>query len=483
MRVDYSLATRSASDGIGAIDPALCQRRRSPGRTPHSTKGDQPARGGPRRRDPAHASRHRKKNTEKDGPRPSRARDVGRRRADARLFIWRNREDDARVLRRVRQGRVPREALLNKSANVKLKALVVIRHVAEKGARSSSSRWLEGYRIKDCHVLGPADPLRGDEPYRKVRVAAGTPSRPCRATTTSSPPRACRGFPVVVMLAMMARRTTPAAGPMEGFGNYRVWPTTYMAKAQRMASQMAEKAASRLQKSDSYRGGDQRRSAEFSSHIVVGRRKPAFWGRAERAAFLERARPGGRQAADSVRRCGSGPRPRSFDPSYSPPNRGANAYGGGTPGAFFLIARTGATGGAGMWAAAGGARTRPSRLQGRARRPTKRSRDNSIVGGGPRGGAATDGEYERLGEGLCAARAARAPRRRPTSSSLRGRRGDARRRRRRAGATRGADDAKPWQSRAKACAAEACAAPDAASTTSTSPRSPTTSRGWRRRRI
>jgi hypothetical protein len=39
VRVDYSLATRSASDGIGAIDPALCQRRRSPGENASQHKG------------------------------------------------------------------------------------------------------------------------------------------------------------------------------------------------------------------------------------------------------------------------------------------------------------------------------------------------------------------------------------------------------------------------------------------------------------
>ena len=51
----------------------------------------------------------------------------------------------------------------NKNANVKLKALVVIRHVAEKGAPQFKQQMVRRLPvIKDCQQFsGPPDPLRG----------------------------------------------------------------------------------------------------------------------------------------------------------------------------------------------------------------------------------------------------------------------------------------------------------------------------------
>ena len=273
----------------------------------------------------------------------------------------------------------------NKNANVKLKALVVIRHVAEKGAPQFKQQMVRRLPvIKDCQQFsGPPDPLRGDEPYRKVRVAAKDAIEALTSDDYEQPAQSMQGFSG----GGDAYNDGPAnyppqRGRMEGFGNSipEAEPTTYMAKAQRMASQMAEKAASRLQKSDSgYRGGDQRRSAEFSSHrSMPGVGNPRF-------GDARNAPPSGKSASRRARarpptpsrRCGSGPRPpsRSTRPTTTLPI-GARTRTAAGPSRRLLLhqARTGATGGAGMWAAAGGTRTRPSRLQGRARRPTKRIR-------------------------------------------------------------------------------------------------------------
>mgnify|MGYP001271159222 FL=1 len=154
----------------------------------------------------------------------------------------------------------------NKNANVKLKALVVIRHVAEKGAPQFKQQMVRRLPvIKDCQQFsGPPDPLRGDEPYRKVRIAAKDAIEALTSDDYEQQPQSMQGFSGGYDDG--PQNYPPQRGRMEGFGNSipDTEPTTYMAKAQRMASQMAEKAASRLQKSDSgYRGGDQRRSAEF----------------------------------------------------------------------------------------------------------------------------------------------------------------------------------------------------------------------------
>ena len=62
----------------------------------------------------------------------------------------------------------------NKNANVKCKALKVIARVSQTGApqfRRNLCRQLPA--IKAClQFTGPPDPLRGDEPYKKVRDAA-----------------------------------------------------------------------------------------------------------------------------------------------------------------------------------------------------------------------------------------------------------------------------------------------------------------------
>ena len=286
----------------------------------------------------------------------------------------------------------------------------------------------------------------------------------------------------------------PQRGRMEGFGNSipEAEPTTYMAKAQRMASQMAEKAASRLQKSDSgYRGGDQRRSAEFSSHrSMPGVGNPRF-GDARNAppSWKERVQEGARQAADSVQKMRFGTSStESFDPSYNyASNRGANAYGGGTFQAPSSSSsqdwgdrRRGNVGG-------GWGNTNTPQPPPRQSAPSYEAHTTTqSSAAGRAGGAATDGEYERHLVKDPAARAARAPRRRPTSS----RPSWTPRRPLDADAV-GPAPPRSWMmpspgSRGPrpAPSSRRCAARTAASTTSaTSPRSPTTSRDSRRRRI
>ena len=369
------------------------------------------------------------------------------------------------VLRRVRQGRgVPREALLNKNANVKLKALVVIRHVAEKGAPQFKQQMVRRLPvIKDCQQFsGPPDPLRGDEPYRKVRVAAKDAIEALTSDDYEQPAQSMQGFSG----GGDAYNDGPAnyppqRGRMEGFGNSipEAEPTTYMAKAQRMASQMAEKAASRLQKSDSgYRGGDQRRSAEFSSHrSMPGVGNPRF-GDARNAppSWKERVQEGARQAADSVQKMRFGTSStESFDPSYNyASNRGANAYGGGTFQAPSSSSsqdwgdrRRGNVGG-------GWGNTNTPQPPPRQSAPSYEAHTTTqSSAAGRAGGAATDGEYERhLVKDLCGAGGTRAA---PPADKLQAFVD--------AAATLDADavgpalleeldDAKPWQSRAKACA-------------------------------
>ena len=352
----------------------------------------------------------------------------------------------------------------NKNANVKLKALVVIRHVAEKGAPQFKQQMVRRLPvIKDCQQFsGPPDPLRGDEPYRKVRVAAKDAIEALTSDDYEQPAQSMQGFSG----GGDAYNDGPAnyppqRGRMEGFGNSipEAEPTTYMAKAQRMASQMAEKAASRLQKSDSgYRGGDQRRSAEFSSHrSMPGVGNPRF-GDARNAppSWKERVQEGARQAADSVQKMRFGTSStESFDPSYNyASNRGANAYGGGTFQAPSSSSsqdwgdrRRGNVGG-------GWGNTNTPQPPPRQSAPSYEAHTTTqSSAAGRAGGAATDGEYERhLVKDLCGAGGTRAA---PPADKLQAFVD--------AAATLDADavgpalleeldDAKPWQSRAKACA-------------------------------
>ena len=352
----------------------------------------------------------------------------------------------------------------NKNANVKLKALVVIRHVAEKGAPQFKQQMVRRLPvIKDCQQFsGPPDPLRGDEPYRKVRVAAKDAIEALTSDDYEQPAQSMQGFSG----GGDAYNDGPAnyppqRGRMEGFGNSipEAEPTTYMAKAQRMASQMAEKAASRLQKSDSgYRGGDQRRSAEFSSHrSMPGVGNPRF-GDARNAppSWKERVQEGARQAADSVQKMRFGTSStESFDPSYNyASNRGANAYGGGTFQAPSSSSsqdwgdrRRGNVGG-------GWGNTNTPQPPPRQSAPSyKAYTTTQSSSAGRAGGAATDGAYERhLVQDLCGAGGTRAA---PPPDKLQAFIESA--------ATLDADavgpalleeldDAKPWQSRAKACA-------------------------------
>ena len=349
----------------------------------------------------------------------------------------------------------------NKNANVKLKALVVIRHVAEKGAPQFKQQMVRRLPvIKDCQQFsGPPDPLRGDEPYRRVRMAAKDAIEALTSDDYDQPvAQSMQGFSGG---GDAYESYPPQRGRMEGFGNSipDQEPTTYMAKAQRMASQMAEKAASRLQKSDSgYRGGDQRRSAEFSSHrSMPGVGNPRF-GDARHAppSWTERVQEGARQAASHVEKMRFGTSStESFDPSYTyASNRGANAYGGDR---FQAPAssntqdwgdrRRGNVGG-------GWGNTNTPQPPPRQSAPSYEAHTTSTSSSAGRaGGAATDGAYERhLVQDLCGAGGTRAA---PPPDKLRAFVENA--------ATLDADavgpalleeldDAKPWQSRAKACA-------------------------------
>ena len=349
----------------------------------------------------------------------------------------------------------------NKNANVKLKALVVIRHVAEKGAPQFKQQMVRRLPvIKDCQQFsGPPDPLRGDEPYRRVRMAAKDAIEALTSDDYDQPvAQSMQGFSGG---GDAYESYPPQRGRMEGFGNSipDQEPTTYMAKAQRMASQMAEKAASRLQKSDSgYRGGDQRRSAEFSSHrSMPGVGNPRF-GDARHAppSWTERVQEGARQAASHVEKMRFGTSStESFDPSYTyASNRGANAYGGDR---FQAPAssntqdwgdrRRGNVGG-------GWGNTNTPQPPPRQSAPSYEAHTTSTSSSAGRaGGAATDGAYERhLVQDLCGAGGTRAA---PPPDKLQAFVD--------AAATLDADavgpalleeldHAKPWQSRAKACA-------------------------------
>ena len=218
----------------------------------------------------------------------------------------------------------------SRNANVKVKALVVIRHVAEKGAPQFRQQM-----VRRLPVI---------KPYRRVRQAAKDAIEALTADDYERPAQSMQGFSGGHEAYDAGPQNYPLqqSGRMEGFGNAVLErePATYMAKAQRMASRVAEKAATHLQsrnhlqRSDSgYRGGDQRRSAEFGSHRAMpGVGNPRF-GDARNAppTWQERVQDGARSAAQKVATLRFGTtRTESFDPSFQyASNRGANAYGGG----------------------------------------------------------------------------------------------------------------------------------------------------------
>ena len=185
------------------------------------------------------------------------------------------------------------------------------------------------------------------------------------------------------MLTMMARRTTPRSGAawrasailFRKPSRRRTWPRPSAWRRKwprrpRRASRRATRgiAAATSGARPSSAPTDRCRASETRVLGTRGTRRLLGKSASRRA----RARP-----PTPSRRCGSGPRPpsRSTRPTTTLPI-GARTRTAAGPSRRLLLhqARTGATGGAGMWAAAGGTRTRPSRLQGRARRPTKRIR-------------------------------------------------------------------------------------------------------------
>jgi len=357
----------------------------------------------------------------------------------------------------------------SRNANVKVKALVVIRHVAEKGAPQFRQQMVRRLPvIKDCQQFsGPPDPLRGDEPYRRVRQAAKDAIEALTADDYERPAQSMQGFSGGHEAYDAGPQNYPLqqSGRMEGFGNAVLErePATYMAKAQRMASRVAEKAATHLQsrnhlqRSDSgYRGGDQRRSAEFGSHRAMpGVGNPRF-GDARNAppTWQERVQDGARSAAQKVETLRFGTtRTESFDPSFQyASNRGANAYGGGNHAAPASTQEWGDRRRGGVGGGWGGAASAPPPAPAYAPSAPASSSRTDPATAGRAGGAETDGEYERrLVQDLCGAGGTRAV---PPPDKLSAFVD--------AAATLDADavgpalleeldDARPWQARAKAC--------------------------------
>eukprot|EP00629_Pelagomonadales_sp_RCC1024_P009352 CAMPEP_0119264170 /NCGR_PEP_ID=MMETSP1329-20130426/3325_1 /TAXON_ID=114041 /ORGANISM="Genus nov. species nov., Strain RCC1024" /LENGTH=208 /DNA_ID=CAMNT_0007263915 /DNA_START=114 /DNA_END=737 /DNA_ORIENTATION=+ len=145
----------------------------------------------------------------------------------------------------------------NKNANVKLKALVIIRHVCDNGApafRKDLCRQLPA--IKDClHFTGPPDALRGDDPYRRVREAA----REAVEAVTHDPGGGGGAPGLGRRMEGFAGDGGGGYGPgggghptpprYEGYGNSptETEPTTLMGRAARLAETACERAAAALQ--------------------------------------------------------------------------------------------------------------------------------------------------------------------------------------------------------------------------------------------
>ena len=76
--------------------------------------------------------------------------------------------------------------IVNKNPNVKLKSLLIMKHVALKGRPDFKRDLMRSLGpIKDClQFSGPPDPLRGDEVYVKIRATA---REALEAITTNDP--------------------------------------------------------------------------------------------------------------------------------------------------------------------------------------------------------------------------------------------------------------------------------------------------------
>ena len=88
--------------------------------------------------------------------------------------------------------------VVNKNPNVKLKSLLIMKHVALKGRPDFKRDLMRSLcPIKDClQFSGPPDPLRGDEVYVKIRATAPRSfvMRCSSRCTSNSLPSSIRAF-------------------------------------------------------------------------------------------------------------------------------------------------------------------------------------------------------------------------------------------------------------------------------------------------
>ncbi|KAH8058632.1 ENTH domain containing protein [Aureococcus anophagefferens] len=279
----------------------------------------------------------------------------------------------------------------NKNANVKNKALLIIKHVASSGRPEFRRNLLRQLGVlKDClSFTGPPDALRGDEPYRKVRESA----KEALEAVTTDPGNGPAGGGAAFGDRISGYGGDGGGGMYtggsgggynggggyggnggydgggggyngggggydgggggggggfagggnryEGYGNTPVEPepTTMMGKLAKAAASAKDRAAAAVATQPAgYAGGSERsmgaNAAAFGSHRAMGGVGNPNFGdaRLEKASWTERAAAGARRASNAARNLRfNGAMKEDLSSQYAS-NRGANAWANGQRG-------------------------------------------------------------------------------------------------------------------------------------------------------